>query len=875
MVISQNLLAMNARRQFGITTDKKKKSTEKLSSGYRINRSADDAAGLSISEKMRWQIRGLDQGSRNTQDGISLLQVADGALSEVHDMLHRMNELSIQAANGTNTDEDRASIQHEIDQIVSEIDRISDTTEFNTRKLFKGNNQGKEKERKIIGYKTETISKTEITNKTDSFSFSVSGTSTDNSAKSYTVDALSNQGGLKIGDDLVSWSSIKDSSDSPVNLSESISAGTYSFDYKGLTISFDTTRDTTKEEFKSGLDGLRFNTKEEVNSALSYSLTVKTGKTITNDIQTCTINATQEGIYVDDVLYSWPDTFTGNPDANKIYSFSAGDVEFWLKTGENNTASFSDIIDNIGSKKLYMSPQTEYATLTYNMSVSASTSALYEKTGTEIAEILDNDGARIYADSYGMWLKLGNNTYEKKFWSDLGIDEENGTENKEYVYSDRGITFKFTAKEGVSIDDLVYALNDRSLNFSYYYPGTYHDTRLNTLAEYYELGPYYTSYYSEEEVRYAQLLQNFSFQPQSARTPTYEPDSYSQTFDDPGQARGYNESMNSVKWGLQFAKGTSSLLVSDNAYTAGNIQEVFVLMNSDSLRSYFNQRSTLVNDPDVDSGSVNLTFLGDKGTTIKVKLVDSLETEQISLDDFINAFTCREKYFNQNLVALTFPNNGYNVTYDYGLKLPYHSVGKQQHYTQYYGKIKDVNETSSSIIADSILKTPQYTYSVEETKEEEVQIPIYAEDDEEDDDDDPAEDEKYKSGSFWIQSGARKDDGMFITIDTMDTQMLGIRDLNVTTESDANEAIDKLSRAVDKISSLRGRIGAQQNRLEHTYQNTTNIGENTQAAESRIRDTDMSKEMIAFSALNILEQMGTSMTTQANQTYQGVLMLLK
>ena len=169
MVISQNLLAMNARRQFGITTDKKKKTTEKLSSGYRINRSADDAAGLAISEKTRWQIRGLDQGSRNTQDGISLLQVADGALSEVHDMLHRMNELSIQAANGTNTDEDRASIQHEIDQIVSEIDRISDTTEFNTRILFKGNNQGREKERKIIGYKTETISKTEITNKTDSF----------------------------------------------------------------------------------------------------------------------------------------------------------------------------------------------------------------------------------------------------------------------------------------------------------------------------------------------------------------------------------------------------------------------------------------------------------------------------------------------------------------------------------------------------------------------------------------------------------------------------------------------------------------------------------------------------------------------------------
>ena len=99
MVISHNLLAMNAQRQFNITGTKKKKSTEKLASGYKINRAADDAAGLAISEKMRRQIRGLDQGARNTQDGISLLQVADGALSEVHDMLHRINELSIKSAN--------------------------------------------------------------------------------------------------------------------------------------------------------------------------------------------------------------------------------------------------------------------------------------------------------------------------------------------------------------------------------------------------------------------------------------------------------------------------------------------------------------------------------------------------------------------------------------------------------------------------------------------------------------------------------------------------------------------------------------------------------------------------------------------------------
>lgn len=138
MIVSHNLLAMNAQRQFGINTKAQATSTEKLSSGYRINRSADDAAGLAISEKMRRQIRGLTQGVANTQDGISLCQVADGALMEVNDMLHRITELSVKSANGTNTDEDRQYIQNEVDEILTEIDRISETTTFNERPLFQG-----------------------------------------------------------------------------------------------------------------------------------------------------------------------------------------------------------------------------------------------------------------------------------------------------------------------------------------------------------------------------------------------------------------------------------------------------------------------------------------------------------------------------------------------------------------------------------------------------------------------------------------------------------------------------------------------------------------------------------------------------------------
>jgi len=138
MVVQHNMQAMNANRMLNITTGAQSKSTEKLSSGYRINRAADDAAGLTISEKMRKQIRGLDQASTNAQDGVSSVQTAEGALTEVHSMLQRMNELAVQASNGTNADSDRQAIQDEIDQLTTEIDRVSETTKFNETYLLKG-----------------------------------------------------------------------------------------------------------------------------------------------------------------------------------------------------------------------------------------------------------------------------------------------------------------------------------------------------------------------------------------------------------------------------------------------------------------------------------------------------------------------------------------------------------------------------------------------------------------------------------------------------------------------------------------------------------------------------------------------------------------
>lgn len=138
MVVQHNLTAMNSNRMLGLTTATQAKSTEKLSSGYKINRAADDAAGLSISEKMRRQIRGLTQASANAQDGISCVQTAEGALNEVHDMLQRINELAVKGENGTLTSVDRSYIQSEVKQLMSEIDRVQSTTTFNEQNLLDG-----------------------------------------------------------------------------------------------------------------------------------------------------------------------------------------------------------------------------------------------------------------------------------------------------------------------------------------------------------------------------------------------------------------------------------------------------------------------------------------------------------------------------------------------------------------------------------------------------------------------------------------------------------------------------------------------------------------------------------------------------------------
>ena len=199
MVVQHNLSAANTNRQLGITTNGLQKSTEKLSSGYKINRAADDAAGLSISEKMRNQIRGLNKASDNAQDGISLVQTAEGALNEVHSMLQRMSELAVQASNDTNQTVDRTALQSEVAQLQTEIQRVANTTQFNKQNILNGDftkkniqvgaNSGELIDIDITDVKTTVSDALATDTKVDSFT--AAQTAIDNIQKSIT--ALSTQ----------------------------------------------------------------------------------------------------------------------------------------------------------------------------------------------------------------------------------------------------------------------------------------------------------------------------------------------------------------------------------------------------------------------------------------------------------------------------------------------------------------------------------------------------------------------------------------------------------------------------------------------------------------------------------------------------------
>ena len=582
-VVAHNLLAMNAQRQFGINLGMKAKSTEKLSSGYKINRAADDAAGLSISEKMRRQIRGLTQGVANTQDGVSLCQVADGALAEVSEMLHRITELSVKAANGTNSAQDRQYIQEEIQEILAEIDRIGETTKFNEQPVFKG---------------------------FDEVVLNEDGT-------------VANMGNVEFSDmKLVD-----------VNLGKTPMHQGEGPDMMYLQAIVD--------KSGSALNGKNFN-----------------------------------------MLY-------GN--------------------GSTSDASMR-ITDADGNKTVVSLEQMVPADFTTNGTDTWSREFTY--TGADGMEVGLKQTMRV---------------------------EDTSDTDKNYVLS-----YEFTKTPEVA-----------NLEFMFHADTAYNN---NDRCEAYYIN-------GAKVDKYCIYSQNDSPLTDGATSPyIYEgniPGSFSIV--DVDNALVFSEK-------ISFAGSRKP-----DSLSLGNYSQIDGWDYYDNLNGQLGQSAART----------------DLGFSLYYDLKDMTQ--------------------------------GNKVTFKYGISNLY----------------TDAN-------LDNIITRPDVT-------------PV------------TVHEERW---SVWIQSGAEAGDGLYVVIDEMNTEVLGINEVDVTTAEKATKAIDEVAGALRKVTANRSRIGAQQNRMEHTIANEENVVENTTAAESRIRDTDMAREMVRFSTLSILEQAGQAMMAQANQSNSGVLTLL-
>ena len=342
MVVQHNLQAMNSNRMLGITQGTLSKSTEKLSSGYKINRAADNAAGLAISEKMRKQIRGLTQASANAEDGISSVQTAEGALTEVHDMLQRMNELAVQAANGTNSEDDRAYIQDEIDQLTQEIDRVAETTKFNETYLLKGDNSVEKTYSYAYTMGTSTSAKAEFSSTADAngvtvtVSFSTMGTATSPSVadQNALAKALKNQGltittsTVKVtGADGTTTDQVKVS----IQLNGSDAKSNFSIVGSGTVASGATTASFTV-----------INSQGKVVGNITVNLTdVKAG--LSSNITATTVSAAGSALEA----YAYYDK-----DGNKIAANGLKDYFTSMDVGEGDTATISTS-GRADSKKVY------------------------------------------------------------------------------------------------------------------------------------------------------------------------------------------------------------------------------------------------------------------------------------------------------------------------------------------------------------------------------------------------------------------------------------------------------------------------------------------------------------------------------------------
>lgn len=718
MVVTHNLSAENSRRQLSIISGTLSKKTQNLSSGYRINKAADDAAGLSISEKMRKQVRGLTQATLNAEDGISMVQTADGALEEVHDMLQRMNELCAQAANGTNAASDRQNIQDEVSQLITEIDRVSETTRFNETNLLDG-----------------SIAKP---------------------GRNYTTSALNNKKieavKKKLADDKAKYIVLNGKN-----------AG----------------NEVTDEDIKNTKGVKIVYIKDDVVT----TQTPAGNNTLTDPKYDILKKVLKEEIVPNAVL-SIMDAYKPAYDFLKDSSIGIG-----LRLGGNSEIG-NGTLAYVGMGYSYYSNNTVVPDmLTYQLAVNYdylrfnSDNTLTDASRNELEvtivhemvhgfmdESLTNGmigvvgGTLATSDSYPKWFKEGmaqtasGGYYDKNdFVAGLGISTSTSEANIENALN--------YYKLGGTADRCNYGTGYLACMYLGYLAG---GSALNSSAIKTGLGKILS------DLRGGKSLQTVVYDLTGKTTLTAFENSFA------SDAKG-------------FVKDLTQLVGNGTGGVIGN------LTTADDI---------LVNNPE------NITLFQLNTTNDEVKNTYPSGYGVFSGGSATNAGTA----------GSTTPTGG---------TIPGGTTGTGG------GSGSGTGGTGGT--GTGIAASTKATGA---------------------------------GAALHIGADADMNNKLIVYIDAMDAESLGVSKVDVTTEDSATISIERVSLAIAQVSAQRSALGAYQNRLEHTIKNLDNVVENTTAAESQIRDTDMAKEMTAYANVSILQQAAQSMLVQANQSNQGVLSLI-
>ena len=684
MVVQHNMGAMNASRQYNLVLSDKAKNMEKLSSGYKINRAADDAAGIAISEKMRRQIRGLNMASSNAQEGISLLQSAEGALNEMHDLVQRMNELAVKAANGTNTDQDRQAIQAEVTHLVEEVDRIAETTEFNNMKLLDGSMASRGSANPIQSVGAVAYEQTK-TDGLEQYGAQVVVSPVIGSGVSLTAAQTNN-----LNDVLIN--SI---------VPQAVNSFLSTFSSFGTAAS-------------SGLvsDEIGLKLYGDGSTTLAYV-------------------AMQYGTYSDGTL---ADTIKLNLSVNvNSLSFSGDNL-----TDESRTALETTIVHEM--MHAFMDD-----TLTNGM-------------------IGAKDGKVDASNEFPSWFTEG-----------MAQAAAGGCSNSnDWVNGGLGLT------ESSSLAQISSAIKASG----------------NALSSGSTQSQYGTGYLACMYLGYL--------------------------------AAGSPSSINSSN----LASGLDRILGE--------------LMDGNSLDNIINDISggtyTSVSDfqskfGDTDSADFVSSLLTAVGNTGNGGVVSALTEDDLLADGNTSSSVYKVDENNE------FVESSVGTNRDWG------TGGSTSTGSGYTGGTGGTGGGTGGT-GGGTGGTGGGTGGTGGATGGGAQGPL------------------------WLQIGTEVGQGLTASIDDVHAAVLGIAGLSVETQSAASSAIDSCKGAIEKISTARSNIGAYINRLEHTINNLDNTAENTQAAESLIRDTDMAKEMVEFTTRNILAQAGESILSQLKSTNEGVLRLL-